>query len=112
MGDNSVTVSRGRTPLRQLLPAVLLIGIVVITILILRRIFRRIIATERVQEAEKILPFLIGTVGGYYGLLTGFILSIAWGDVQSLRNSALVEINALADLDRIAGSLPEHTGEG
>ncbi|HEY0306308.1 MAG TPA: hypothetical protein VGC44_15140, partial [Longimicrobiales bacterium] len=61
-------------------------------------------------EAEKILPFLIGTVGGYYGLMTGFILSIAWGDVQSVRNSSMVEINALADLDRIALTLPAPVG--
>jgi hypothetical protein len=63
-----------------------------------------------VAEAEKILPFLIGTIGGYYGLLTGFILSSVWGDVQSLRNASMSEINALADLDRIAVTLPAPAG--
>lgn len=95
--------------MRQLLPIALVIGIVAISILILRRVFKRVFVSEGALEAEKILPFLIGTIGGYYGLLTGFILSIAWGDVQALRNSSLVELNALADVERIATSLPEPT---
>src|SRR5688500_13710746 len=95
--------------MRQLLPIALVIGIVAISILILRRVFKRIFVSQGALEAEKILPFLIGTIGGYYGLLTGFILSIAWGDVQAIRNSSLVELNALADVERIATSLPEPT---
>lgn len=96
--------------MRQLLPSVFLIAAAVMAILLLRRTFGRAIPPDRLQEAEKILPFLIGTVGGYYGLLTGFILSGAWGDVQSVRNSSMVEINALADLDRIAVTLPAPVG--
>jgi hypothetical protein len=96
--------------MRQLLPVVFLLAAAMAAILALRRGFGRVLAKERVAEAEKILPFLIGTVGGYYGLLTGFILSGVWGDVQTLRRSSMAEINALAELDRIAVTLPGALG--
>jgi hypothetical protein len=79
-------------------------------ILVLRLLIGRAMPAERVAESEKILPFLVGTIGGYYGLLTGFVVSITWGGVQSVRNAALAEINALADLDRIALTLPAPAG--
>ena len=79
-------------------------------ILVLRILMARALPAERLAESEKILPFLIGTIGGYYGLLTGFVVSITWGGVQSVRSAALVEINALADLDRIALTLPAPAG--
>ena len=96
--------------MRQLLPTFLIIGVAVTLIALLRSTFRYVVATERAAEAERVLPFLIGTIGGYYGLLTGFILSNTWGGVQSVRNSAMIEINALADMDRIALALPAPTG--
>ena len=92
--------------MRQLLPVIFLLGAAIVAIVALRRGFRRVMVAEQVAESEKILPFLIGTVGGYYGLLTGFILSSVWGDVQTLRSTSMMEMNALADLDRIAITLP------
>lgn len=96
--------------MQQLLISGLVIVAAAAVILLLRRMIARTMPAERVAESEKILPFLIGTIGGYYGLLTGFVVSITWGGVQSVRNAALVEINALADLDRIALTLPAPAG--
>lgn len=75
-------------------------------VLLLRSALVRVFSSEKTTQAEKIVPFLVGTIGGYYGLLTGFILSSAWADVQSVRNAATIEVNALADLGRIAVNLP------
>ncbi|MGH6689426.1 MAG: DUF4239 domain-containing protein [Gammaproteobacteria bacterium] len=58
-------------------------------------------------HAEKVVPFLLGTVGGFYGLMTGFMLSNSWAELKSLQNSIVAEVNALGDLGRIATNLPE-----
>jgi hypothetical protein len=81
-----------------------------IAILALRHTLRWAMSPDRMAEAEKTLPFLIGTIGGYYGLLTGFIVSLTWGDVQAVRGAAMTEVNALTDIDRIALALPGPSG--
>ena len=96
--------------MQQLLPAAIAISIAVATVFLLRRVLTRLLPSEKAAQAGAIVPFLVGTIGGYYGLLTGFVLSSVWGDVQSVRNASMWEINALVDLERIAWTLPQRSG--
>jgi hypothetical protein len=71
-----------------------------------RALLRRVFSEQELDHAEKAVPFLLGTVGGYFGLVAGFMLSNAWSELRELRSSMTAEVNALADLADIASNLP------
>ena len=77
-----------------------------------RALLRRLLSAEEHEHAERAVPFLLGTVGGFFGMLAGFMLSNAWSDLRALRTTMSAEVNSLADLTNIAARLPQpHANE-
>lgn len=72
-----------------------------------RELLRRHLSPEEVDHAEHAVPFLLGTVGGFFGLLSGFMLSNAWGELNALRSAMSAEVNSLADMAHIAANMPQ-----
>jgi hypothetical protein len=56
-----------------------------------------------------VLPFLLGSIGTFYGVIAGLVLSESWSDLTALQQTVTAEANALAELNWVATHLP--TGE-
>lgn len=89
-----------------LLQIVLITVPVSIAVLGLRKLLQRRLSTTVVTHAERVVPLVLSTVGGFYGLVAGFMLSNAWVELRGLRNAMTAEVNALADMSDIAINLP------
>jgi hypothetical protein len=89
------------------LQIVLIVVPSVVIVLAGREVLRRRLSAEELDHAEHAVPFLLGTVGGFFGLLSGFMLSNAWSELSTLRNTMSAEVNALADMADIAAQLPQ-----
>src|SRR5262249_57889698 len=59
------------------------------------------------EHGEKVIPFVLGSFGGFYGLVAGFMLSTSWVELRALRSAMTAEVNALADMADIAVNLPQ-----
>ncbi len=70
--------------------------------LLLRRLSPPVIA-----NAEKVVPYILGSFGGFFGLVAGFMLSNSWVELRALRSAMMAEVNAVADMEDIAANLPE-----
>ncbi|MGH7470314.1 MAG: hypothetical protein ACRENP_20415 [Longimicrobiales bacterium] len=89
-----------------MLRLLLVIAAAVALVLGLRNLLRRWLTETEIQHAEKVIPFLLGSIGGFYGLIAGFMLSNSWAELKSLHGTVTAEVNALIDLGRVAVHLP------
>jgi len=83
--------------------------IVVATIagaLAIRILLHRILTEGQADHAERTVPFLLGSIGGFFGLVGGLLLSSSWNDLRALRQSMTSEVGSLAVVDRVASVLP------
>jgi len=71
-----------------------------------RELLRRALPPVVVEHGEKVIPFVLGSFGGFYGLIAGFMLSTSWVELRALRSAMTAEVNALADMGDIAANLP------
>jgi hypothetical protein len=92
----------------SILLLILIVSAAVLAALGVRELLRRKLSPTSIAHAEKVVPILLGTVGGLYGLVAGFTLSNSWTDFKSLQTSITTEVNALSDLALFAESLPPH----
>jgi len=76
-----------------------------------RMLLRRWLSPDVVAGGEKILPFLIGTIGTFYGLFTSLTLSGAVSQLRSLKATNATEISALADIGHLAWTLSPQLGQ-
>jgi hypothetical protein len=90
-----------------LIQAILLLVAAVVAVLGTREILRRVLPRIVVEHGEKVIPFVLGSFGGFYGLIAGFMLSTSWVELRALRSAMTAEVNALADMGDIAANLPE-----
>jgi hypothetical protein len=51
----------------------------------IRRLLRRLLSPAQAEQAEHTVPFLLGSIGGFFGLVGGLLLSSSWSDLQALR---------------------------
>jgi hypothetical protein len=72
-----------------------------------RELLRRKLSTTSLQNAEKAIPFLLGSISGFYGLIAGFMLSNSYAELRLLQGAMTSEINALAQLARITQHMPQ-----
>src|SRR5215510_4305388 len=86
--------------------AVLLLAGATAAVLGAREVLRRALKPIVVEHGEKVVPFVLGSVGGFYGLIAGFMLSTSWVELRALRSAMTAEVNALADMGDIATNLP------
>src|SRR5215470_18040595 len=70
-------------------------------------LLRRFLPHNVIATAEKVAPSILGTFGGFFGLVAGFMLSNSWVELRALRNAMTAEVNAVADMGDIAANLPE-----
>jgi hypothetical protein len=84
----------------------LIVPTVAVTI-VTRSLLRRHLPPVVMSHAEKVVPFVLGSFGGFYGLVAGFMLSNSWVELRGLRSAMTAEVNALADMGDIAANLPE-----
>src|SRR5215467_6365088 len=78
----------------------------VLAVIALRVVLRRTLTPNVVDNAEKVVPFILGSFGGFFGLVAGFMLSNSWVELRALRSAMMAEVNAVADLEDIAATLP------
>lgn len=76
------------------------IGVAAARALMIHYLTPSIIAT-----AEKVVPYILGTFGGFFGLLAGFMLSNSWVELRALRDAMTAEVNAVSDLQDIGANL-------
>src|SRR5690606_4767409 len=81
----------GRTNVDVILVASVVIAITVAAVLLLRRVLARR-GTRQSERAGRAVQFLIGVIGAYYGLLTGFTLSGVWAKAEFVRGAVMVEL--------------------
>src|SRR5262245_32947686 len=72
-----------------------------------RMFFARHLPPEVITHAEKVVPYILGSFGGFFGLVAGFMLSNSWLELRSLRSAMSAEVNAIADMGDIAANLPQ-----
>jgi hypothetical protein len=70
-------------------------------------VLRRFLPQSVIATAEKVVPYILGTFAGFFGLVAGFMLSNSWVELRALRNAMTAEVNAVADLGDIAANLPQ-----
>jgi hypothetical protein len=89
--------------------------IVVATIaaaLAIRSLLRHVLTDGQADHAERTVPFLLGSIGGFFGLVGGLLLSSSWSDPRALRQSMTSEVGSLAVIDQVARVLPPlHSAE-
>jgi hypothetical protein len=71
-----------------------------------RRLLRHLLTPEQAEQAERTVPFLLGSIGGFFGLVGGLLLSSSWNDLRGLRQSMTGEVGSLAVVDRAVSTLP------
>lgn len=76
-----------------------------------RWLLSRTLPRESREHAEKAIPFLLGSISGFYGLIAGFMLSNSYAEVRSLHGAMTAEVSALVELARIARNLPPPMSE-
>ena len=86
--------------------AVVLLLAAVAAVLGTRALLRRALAPVVIEHGEKVIPFVLGSFGGFYGLIAGFMLATSWVELRALRSAMTAEVNALADMGDIAVNLP------
>ena len=74
-----------------------------------RSLLSRRLPRPALEHAEKSVPFLLGSISGFYGLIAGFMLSNSYAELRTLHGAITSEVNALAELARISRSLPAPT---
>jgi len=84
-----------------------LVGAAIIGAIGLRTLLRRLLSPAHAEQAEHSVPFLLGSIGGFFGLVGGLLLSSSWGDLRALRQSMTAEVGSLAVLDRSVSTLPQ-----
>jgi len=94
-----------------LIQAILLLVAAVAAVLGTREILRRILTPIVIEHGEKVIPFVLGSFGGFYGLIAGFMLSTSWVELRALKSAMTAEVNALADMGDIAANLPPSRGD-
>ena len=88
---------------------IIVVVLVIATIsgaLAIRILLRRLLSPAQAEQAERTVPFLLGSIGGFFGLVGGLLLSSSWSDLRALRQSMTEEVGALAVLDRAVSTLP------
>jgi hypothetical protein len=87
-----------------------LVGLIVVASIVgalaIRILLRRVLTDAQADHAERTVPFLLGSIGGFFGLVGGLLLSSSWSDVRDLRRSMTSEIGSLAVVDQVASALP------
>jgi len=78
----------------------------VIAVAAARAVLRRFLSPNSIATSEKVIPYILGTFGGFFGLVAGFMLSNSWLELRGLRNAMTAEVNAVADLGDIGANLP------
>jgi hypothetical protein len=71
-----------------------------------RALLRHLLSPAQAEQAERTVPFLLGSIGGFFGLVGGLLLSSSWSDLRTLRESMTQEVGSLAVLDRAVSTLP------
>ena len=71
-----------------------------------RRLLSRHLPPLVIDHGEKVVPIIVGSFGGFFGLVAGFMLSNSWLELRNLRNAMAAEVNSLADMGDIAANLP------
>src|SRR5215831_2931960 len=89
------------------LTAVLIVLPPVIGVAALRALMLRYLTPSMIATAERVVPYILGSLGGFFGLLAGFMLSNSWVELRALRSAMTAEVNAVADLQDIAANLPQ-----
>lgn len=89
------------------LQVVLIVVPPVIAVVALRVLLLRWLTPNVITNAEKVVPYILGSFGGFFGLVAGFMLSNSWVELRGLRSSMTAEVNAVADLGDISAYLPE-----
>jgi hypothetical protein len=84
----------------------LIVVATIVAALATRILFRHVFTDGQAEHAERTVPFLLGSIGGFFGLVGGLLLSSSWNDLRALRQSMTSEIGSLAVVDRVAGVLP------
>jgi hypothetical protein len=86
------------------------VGVFVIATIIgaigIRVLLRHMLSPAQAEQAERTVPFLLGSIGGFFGLVGGLLLSSSWNDLRALRQSMTAEVGSLAVLDRAVSTLP------
>jgi hypothetical protein len=88
----------------------IIVGMLVVAAIIaaigIRGVLRKLLSPEQAEHAEHTVPFLLGSIGGFFGLVGGLLLSSSWSDLRALRQSMTAEVGSLAVLDRAVSTLP------
>lgn len=87
------------------LQVVLVVFPAVIAVAAARALMLRYFTPNIMATAERVVPYILGTFGGFFGLLAGFMLSNSWVELRALRSAMTAEVNAVADLQDIGANL-------
>ncbi len=90
--------------------ALLIIGGAIAAAVLVQKIVRRKVSLEVLQAHHEVAGVLMGLVGGMYGILVAFVIVALWSDFEEAREDIASEAIALADLSRLASTLPAPTG--
>jgi Protein of unknown function (DUF4239) len=74
-------------------------------------VFHRIVDTDQLRSSSESLGTYIQTLGGIYAVLLAFVVVVVWQQFNEARGFINREANAVIDLYRIAGGLPDTAGD-
>jgi hypothetical protein len=84
----------------------LIVVATIVAALAIRILLLHALTDSQAEHAERTVPFLLGSIGGFFGLVGGLLLSSSWNDLRALRQSMTSEVGSLAVIDKVASVLP------
>jgi hypothetical protein len=71
-------------------------------------LFRNLVDVEPLHDASDSIGTYLQVLGGIYAVLLAFVVVVVWGQFNDARGYVNREANALIDLHRLAGGLPDN----
>ncbi len=97
------------TPLHPVVDALVIIGASVVVSLIVLWIVRRAFSHEQLKPHNEVSGFVYAAIGVMYAVVLGFAVISVWEEYRDAESNANQEANAVGNIYRLAGGLPEPT---
>lgn len=87
--------------------AVLIVGLTVAVSLLMLWVVRSLVPHDRLTPHNEVSGFVYAVIGVIYAVILGFVVISVWEQYQNAETNARMEADAVGDLYRLAGGLPD-----
>jgi hypothetical protein len=91
--------------------ALVLVGLPTAIAMICTIMIRRRLSLERLRSNNEVAGFKFATIGVLFAVLLGFAVIVVWEKFSDAENTVALEAGAAATIYRLAGGIPEESGQ-